>query len=305
MTDRTALLPTVGHLAQMGPTEFSFAGYLARYKGDTFREYQPDLKLFLGWCMSNDLEPLQAKRPHLELYVRWLEQQGWKSATVSRRFGTVAGYYKYATMDELIDRDPGIGVTRPRVRHEEQKRTVLNPIQYGALLEQARKTGVVEHCLVGLLGLMGLRIAEACSLNVESVGIARGYDTITFKGKGGDTYTEPLPVPLMRAVRACIGDRETGPLLTTRTGNRMDRSAAGRMLRRLAVPAGITTEFSPHSLRRTFATTGLLNGVPLRDVQLAMRHKDANTTTRYDMRSNNYDRHAAHRIASQLSGMAG
>lgn len=306
MDDRTALLPNdVGHLAAMDPVELSIAGYLARYRGGTLKDYTRDLKIYLGWCMSNNLKPLQAKRPHLELYVRWLEQQGWMSSTVSRRFGVVAGYYKYATMDDLILKDPGLGVTRPQVRREEQKRTVLTPVQFGALLEYASQVGVREHCLVGLLGLRGLRVSEACSLNVESIGERRGYDTITFRGKGGDVYTEPLPVPLMRSVRACVDGRDCGPLLTTRTGHRMDRSSANRMLKRLAGPAGIKTEFSAHSLRRTFATTGLLNGVPLRDVQLAMRHKDPNTTTLYDMRANNYDRDAAHRIASHLSGMAG
>lgn len=301
----TAILPTnVGHLAVMDPTDLSLAGFLARYTGQTFVEYRRDMKLYLGWCMQNQLPPLTAKRAHLELYVRWLETRGWKSATVSRRFSTVATYYKVATMDDLIVKDPAVGVVRPKVRYEEQKRTVLNGVEYAALLDTARAAGHIEHALVSILGMMGLRIAEACSLNVEAMSIDKGYDVITFVGKGGDSYTEPFPIPELRAVRACVGDRTSGPLLTTRTGNRMDRSAAHRMLRRLGTAAGIKTEFSPHSLRRTFATTGLQQGVPLRDVQLAMRHKNPNTTTRYDMRSSNLDRHASHRIASHLSGMA-
>lgn len=195
--------------------------------------------------------------------------------------------------------------TRPQLRLEDQKRTVLNTLEWANLLAAARATGTIEHCLVALLGMSGLRIAEACSLDITDIGAGGRYDTIRFIGKGNKPAHVPLPPPVARAVRACVGTRDIGPLLTSRTGHRMDRSCAGRMLKRLAATAHITTEFSPHSLRRTFATTGLLNGVPLRDVQLAMRYKDANTTTRYDMRSNNYDRHAAHRIVSQLSGRAG
>jgi len=35
--------------------------------------------------------------------------------------------------------------------------------------------------------------------------------------------------------------------------------------------------------RRTFCTTGLIAGVPIRDTQVAMRHSDPRTPMRYDM----------------------
>jgi hypothetical protein len=39
-------------------------------------------------------------------------------------------------------------------------------------------------------------------------------------------------------------------------------------------------------------------GVPLRDVQLAARHSDRRTTTIYDGRRDNFDRHAAYVVAA-------
>jgi hypothetical protein len=39
-------------------------------------------------------------------------------------------------------------------------------------------------------------------------------------------------------------------------------------------------------------------GVPLRDVQLAARHADPRTTTIYDRRRQNFDRHAAHVVVA-------
>jgi integrase/recombinase XerD len=302
--NRTALMPTdVGHLAAMDPLELSLAGFLARYKGGTFREYRHDMRVYFDWCARNGLHPLQAKRPHLELYVRWLEQTGLAPATIARRYGTVAVYYRVAAMDELIQRDPCLGVTRPKVDWQRQRRTVLNDVQYAALLTAARNDSPTAHALVALLGLRGLRIAEACSLNVESMGVRSGYDTVRFIGKG-DKYAEvTLPVPVMRAVRECIGDRTAGPILTTRTGARMDRSAARRLLRRLARQAGVPEEISPHTLRRTFATSAFRQGIPAREIQSAMRHANLNTTVRYDVRGDNPDRDAAHRLAGHLAGM--
>ena len=95
-----------------------------------------------------------------------------------------------------------------------------------------------------------------------------------------------------------------GPLLLNRYGEHLSRQAAAGQLTRLARIAGLTQHLSPHTLRRTFCTAGLVSGVPLRDMQYAMRHADSRTTLRYDMARANLDRHAAHAVAAYLAGMS-
>jgi integrase/recombinase XerD len=43
-------------------------------------------------------------------------------------------------------------------------------------------------------------------------------------------------------------------------------------------------------------------GVPLRDVQLAARHADPRTTTIYDHRRQDFDRHAAYVVVAFVAG---
>ncbi|MEW2144093.1 tyrosine-type recombinase/integrase [Micromonospora vinacea] len=58
-------------------------------------------------------------------------------------------------------------------------------------------------------------------------------------------------------------------------GRRMDRHAATRRFKQLAVAAGsVCPRMYPHMLRHTFVTTVLDAGVSLRDVQIAARHAD-------------------------------
>jgi len=109
---------------------------------------------------------------------------------------------------------------------------------------------------------------------------------------------------VLRALREAVDGRTTGPILRTRTGRRMDLAGASRALTRVAHAAGITRPISPHGLRRTFCTTGLVAGVGIRDMQYAMRHADPRTTMRYDMARANLDRHAAHAVAAYLAGMS-
>jgi integrase/recombinase XerD len=55
-------------------------------------------------------------------------------------------------------------------------------------------------------------------------------------------------------------------------------------------------------LRAAFIMAALDAGVPLRDVQLAARHADPRTTTTYDRRRQNFDRHAAYVVVAFVAG---
>ena len=279
-------------------------GFLARYRGDTLRAYRQDLKAYLGWCQQHDLRPLRAQRPHLELYLRWMEQRGYAAATIGRRFATVAGFYRYAVIDGHLAADPTLAVTRPAVPWEGQRRTVLHPLEFAALLTAARRDGPHSHALVALLGMIGLRVGEVCRLDVTDLRQQAGYELLGVVGKGNKPAVIPLPIPVLRAVREAAGERRTGALLLNRKGERFRRGSVAARLTRLGSTAGLTTPVSPHGLRRTFCTAGLIAGVPLRDMQYAMRHADARTTMRYDMARANLDRHAAHAVAAYLAGMA-
>ena len=286
------------------PTQYAAMSFLARYRGETLRSYRQDLRYFLTWCAERDLEPLQAERPHLELYLRWMEQRGLAPATIGRRFTTVSGFYRYAVIDGHCQKDPALAVTKPRVPWEGQRRSVLHPLEYAALLTTARHAGPGSHALVALLGMIGLRVGEATAINVTDLRQQSGYELLTIMGKGAKPAVIPLPVPVLRAVREAIADRAAGPLLLNQHGKRLNRQSAARHLSRLARQAGLSQHLSPHTLRRTFCTAGLVSGVPLRDMQYAMRHADSRTTLRYDMARANLDRHAAHAVAAYLAGMS-
>ena len=61
------------------------AAYLARFKGSSRRCTTSDLRCYLTWCAERGLDPLAAQRPHLELYIRWMQEIcRFKPSTVSR-----------------------------------------------------------------------------------------------------------------------------------------------------------------------------------------------------------------------------
>ena len=280
--------------AMFATSELAAAGFLARYREPTTSAYRVDLRCFWQWCLDRGLVPLGVKRGDLEFYLRDLEQRGYAPATISRRLSTVAGLFKYAVLDELVASNPTLAVTRPHVRWESQRRTVLHPLEFAALLTLARRHSVTAHALVALVGMLGLRVSEACGVQVTDLQYAGGYEVLHVLGKGAKPATISLPISVLRAVRDATAGWQTGPVLQSVTGQPLTRGAASRVLQRVVREAGVHHDISPHTLHRTFCTAGLISGVPLRDMQYAMRHADARTTIRCDMARANLDRHAAH-----------
>jgi integrase len=155
-----------------------------------------------------------------------------------------------------------------------------------------------------MLGMLGLRVSEACNARVENLRYSGGYELLRVLGKGARPAEIPLPILVLRAVNAATDSRVRGPILVSAGGTALSRGAASHLRARVVHAAGVTSPTSPHRLRRTFCTAGLISGVPLRDMQYAMRHADARTTIPYDLARANLDRHAAYSVAAYLAGMA-
>jgi integrase/recombinase XerD len=126
----------------------------------------------------------------------------------------------------------------------------------------------------------------------------RGHRTLAIVRKGGKHVTIPLAPRTARTLDLYVGERISGPIFLGVNGERMDRYAADRTVKR----AGITKRISPHSLRHSFITAALNAGVPLRDVQEAASHADPRTTMRYDRARQSLDRHATYIVTAFVAG---
>ncbi len=151
--------------------------------------------------------------------------------------------------------------------------------------------------LAVLLGLNGLRVTEACETNLEDLGFERGHRTLKILGKGRKPATIPIVPRTARTIDLAVGERREGPILRLRDGQRLDRRTAHRWVKAIGRRTGLGHVY-PHMLRSAFIMAALDAGVPLRDVQIAARHADPRTTTIYDRRRQNFDRHAAYVVVA-------
>jgi integrase/recombinase XerD len=281
--------------------QLALSGFLAGYSGLTREAYTLDLRQYVAWCTEHRVAVFGARRVDIEYFARHLESLGRARATIARRLCTVACFYRYAEQEDLISVSPAAHVRRPRLDYESHA-TGLDRNEVGALLVAAGLSNARDHALISLLALNGLRVSEALGADIEDLGLERGHRTLTILRKGGKVVTIPLAPRTARAIDLAVGERSEGRIFIGANGERIDRHAAGRIVRRIARRAGIAKRVGPHTLRHAFITAALDAGVPLRDVQEAASHADPRTTMRYDRARVSLDRHATYIVATFLAG---
>ena len=131
--------PVHRHGARRGETNererLALAGFLAGYSGLTRDAYALDLAS--SWPGGPATAPTVRGAPSRHRGVgRDLEAKGRARSTVSRRLCTVAGFYRYAVEEELLEHSPAVHVRRPRV-DDESHATALDRNEVGALLVAA------------------------------------------------------------------------------------------------------------------------------------------------------------------------
>lgn len=215
--------------------------FLGRYKGNTRKLYDIDMRIFTDWCESVGVDPLQATRAELERFARHLEHdRGNSPSTVAHRLGVLKIFYRMALADDVVRRDPTVFLNMPRVFVDPAGIPWLDRYAMGRLMKAARETSPAHEALVVMMGVLGLRVSEACAVNIEDFRDDElGYRTLRIVGKGHKPATIPIPVPVLRVLERARDGRTSGPLILTRRGKRQTRNGAYDWIKRLARKAGV------------------------------------------------------------------
>ena len=317
MKQRTDNLSLLHRLVPEGSSEREAVdNFLARYTNGTLDLYTLDLRIFLEWCQRESLEVLSMKRVQLERFGAFLATERNNSPrSVARRLHTVKGFYRLATADDLIQKDPGVMLSVPHYWDDPKDIAWLDRFEVANLLRAAEATSPAHHALIGLMGMLGLRVSEACNVRIEDYQEEeKGYRILTLIGKGNKPARLPIPIPLLRIMEVARGigmdanseeytERTSGYLITTAKGNQQTRSGAYDWVKRLARKAGLPDGIHPHSLRHSAITAIVDSGAPLHVAQEFARHADPAMTEHYYRRKGNPDLHGAHIAARVFAGV--
>lgn len=134
-----------------------------------------------------------------------------------------------------------------------------------------------------LLG-MGLRLNELVGLNVGSVNFEDG--AIKVSRKGNQEHILPANDEVMICLQRYLKTRANvsfgSPLFLSKRDQRIDGATVWYLVKKYLKQAQIEKDkLSPHTLRHTFATTLLKQGVNILAIKELLSHRNLRTTERY------------------------
>ena len=298
--------------ALVRPTDFAMdedslalAAFLARYNNPTREGYRITMKQWFEWCDYRGIRPLDVKRAQIEVWLRELQEvKRYAPATAAGKMNALSGFYKVARMDKRIDEDPTEMVRRPVVP-KGSTREYLTRVEVQAVLKAAQDAHPQDHALMCLLILNGPRIGEAVALDVEHVGRQGAQRTLQLRREKNNRSGVVALAPLTAwAIDTHLGRRTSGPLFVhlhgQERGERMDRKAAARVVKRTAKAAGVGKNITPHSCRHTHITMALNAGSTIRDLTNSMGYADSRQIEHYDRDKDNLARHSTHLVSSYI-----
>ncbi len=266
--------------------------YLKKEKGsskNTISAYVRDLeqyRLFLE-KYHQVKKPSHIQKKHIEGYLKSLDKRV-SSKTIARKLTAIKSFHHFLALEKEVDIDITKDFSTPKSSKTLPK--VLSIDQVVSLLEQVDKDsdlGLRNKALLELIYGSGLRVSELLDIQIEDIHLNQSY--VIVHGKGSKERMVPISDMANIALRKYMADarpnllkdRKITHVFLNQNGQRLSRQGFFKVLKKLALDAGIDSECSPHTLRHSFATHLLENGMDLRTLQTLLGHEDISTTQIY------------------------
>ena len=234
-------------------------------------------------------------------------KNGGSPATAARKLSSLRSFYRFLQREESVSQNPFRGLAGPKKARRLPK--ILSVTEVSRLIEAPKKiweregkkseaarrspgeyAALRDTALLEVLYSTGARVSEAANMLERDVDLLSGV--VLVRGKGKKERLCALGSPACRALRAAlekghqlwpvaVGRRGDRAAFLNAAGGRLTSRSVERLMKKYLAEANLSTDFSPHVLRHSFATHMLDAGADLRCVQELLGHTSLSTTQIY------------------------
>lgn len=272
----------------------------------TQENYARFLKKFFGWLSSSDLanlEPQELNSDHIWRYKVYLSRhQDPKTKKTLKK--TTQNYYLIALrslLDFFVEKNiASLPPSKIKLAKDKADKEIkfLKLEQLARLLDAPSSENIIglrDRALLETLFSTGLRVAELAALNRDQIKIKDQTEDleIAVVGKGEKIRTVYFSLRAIKALKNYLEKRfdlDEALFINYRRGSDKKLSAESRRLtvksiedivKKYVKISGLPVMATPHTLRHSFATDLLNQGVDLRTVQEFLGHSNIATTQIY------------------------
>lgn len=229
-------------------------------------------------------------RNTLRNFLGYLYRAEKQRSSVARKLSTLRTFFRFLCREGYCKENMAEEIASPK---QPQKIPSFLPLEEVlALLELPDRSSVVglrDQALLELLYATGMRVSEVVALNWEDIDLSAPQ--VRVKGKRRKERLLPLGPESVQALRAyrerggtrayAARDTPQQPVFVNRWGRRLTSRGVHCIIQKYKAKGTFTKDFSPHSLRHSFATHLLDAGADLRTIQELLGHVSLSTTQKY------------------------
>jgi integrase/recombinase XerD len=256
-----------------------FLTYLETDQGraaNTILAYRADLNQFarvVAMQAGSGATPGDLTPTAIAAFVHWLEGQGYRPATLSRKMAAARSFLDYLGSHE-ITLNPALAAELHAPTAPRHPPRILAQDEVAALLAAAGKSGTArglrDSAILSLLYSTGLRATDLVGLRLDDVDTDLG--TVHRAGRPEAPLAMGMAAaPVREYVKHGRPHLARGPeeraLFLNQRGQELSRQGLWLVVKRWSAACGLGIDVSPHSLRHSMAHHLLDQGRSRREVQ--------------------------------------
>ena len=249
-------------------------------RGFTDKTRKDYLRTVAGFAAFLERSPGTATAEDIRRFQILQSEQGMNAPAMNSTVAALRFFFNHT-----LDR-PDLARKLIRLRYPRKLPVVLSPGEAARLI--AATTCLKHRAALSVAYGAGLRVAEVASLKVGDIDSQRML-IVVVRGKGGRGRHAMLSPGLLALLRSWWQEgrregvmRPGGWLFPGQDPARpITTRQLGRVVEAAAVAAELTKHVSPHTLRHSFATHLLEDGVDIRVIQALLGHAKLDNTALY------------------------
>jgi integrase/recombinase XerC len=283
--------PSPGGAPDPDPLVRDLRGYLLTERKRsplTVAAYERDLMEFTAFLRDTEASvSLQAVKPtQIRRYIAHLfDRRGCDSRTVCRKLSSIRALYRFLKITGILENDPAAAIPGPSIAKKRPAPLKVDEVMKLLRTSLAGRTDAAQrrdNAIMELFYASGMRRAELAGVRLADVDLAER--TIRVTGKGNKERLVVINRAAADAIEAYlrVRPRSADPaLFLGRGGKALTPKHVWRIFRDIYRVSGIQKHASPHTLRHSFATHLVENGVDLETVRELLGHESLATTGVY------------------------
>lgn len=262
-----------------------------KYSNETISSYMNELYKFYEYLCKYDLDINNLKKKELLNYTNYLKEKELSTNSINHNISVLKNFYKFLIISENFSHNPTEYFEASKKRKVLPKVLSYDEIKKLLDVDLVNKYSYRNKAMLELMYATGLRVSELVNLKLNDIDL--DSDLLKTMGKGskeriipvGDYAVYYIKIYLKHYRPQLLKKENTEYLFLNNLGKKISRQSFFKIVKNEAIKKDIKTNFSPHTLRHSFATHLLDRGADIVSIKELLGHSSLATTQIYTHRS--------------------